>query len=789
MKKTIIFSIVVLGISSIIGQLLIIRELTISFYGNEFFIGWILFSWLFWVGIGSLFLGKIFNENKTSIILTFCHILIAVLLPIEILLSCISRNLIAGPTGQIPNLIPALFYSFIILAPLCLILGLQFVIFSKFWKSSEENLNLSQILGKSYLLETLGFIIGGLGFSYFLIFINEFQTVSILAWLNLLSAGFIIFLIKKFTPLNSKKIYAGPLIFILIVVFIPMFIFSKNINNQTNSLRFPNQKLIESKNSIYGNIAVTKIKDQYNFYESGLFLGSTKEEIFNEYLVHLSLLYHPNPRKILLIGEGFNGILKEILKHQPEQIFYLELDPALIEITKKYLSDETRGDLENKKVKIINKDARYFIKTNSEKFDAIIINLPNPSTALINRFYTQEFIKEIKTHLAPQGILTTYLSSSPNYLSPETENLDVSIYKALKNTFASVIFLPEDEHFFIASENKLDYNPEILINRLNQRNIKTNFINNAYIEYRLTNDRVPKMLSVIENNQEAKINQDQLPISYYYNFTFWTSVFYPGLAKFLLYLAKIKFIWIIILFLIFWVLLLSGLRARVSMVPAAAGSRGRVPESPRWRRRRKQRSNTQNLLPLVMALAGFSLMAIEIIIILGFQIFYGYLYYKIALIITVLMAGMALGSWLGTKKIDQAKIKTLIKIHALIILFSIILFSIFYFLFKTSPKPSIFIEIIFLLMAGLIGGIVGFEFPIINKLYFEDDNKKARLDSAKRAGIIYGADLIGSCLAASLVSIFFIPIFGIFQTLILLAILNFLIIIPLIYFTSFSSKT
>lgn len=727
MKRAIVFSLIILGISSIVGQLLIIRELIISFYGNEFFIGWIFLSWLFWVGIGSLFLNKFFNKNILKILIS-CHILVALFIPLQIFLARLSSTLINGPTGQIPNLIPALLYSFLIIAPLCLILGLQFIIISRFWKSFSEKINLNQILGKSYVLETLGFIIGGLGFSHLLIFLNEFQSISILAWLNLLIAGYILFLIKK--PYLILK----SLIIILIIAFIGISIFSNYINNQTNNFRFPNQELVESKNSIYGNIAVTKLKEQYNFYESGLLLGPDKEEIFNEYLAHFSLLYHNNPKKVLLIGNGFNGILNEILKHQPEQIYYLELDPDLIKTIDKYI------DLEE--AEIINQDARYFLKNTSERFDVIIINLPNPSTALINRFYTEDFIKETKSHLASDGILLTYLYSSPDYFGPEIENLDASLFKSLKNLFTSVLILPEYNHLFIASENELNYDPEILIERLNQRNIETNFVNKAYIKYRLTNDRIQQILSVLNQNQTAKINQDQLPISYYYNFVHWTSTFYPNLAKFFLSLTKIKFIWIIIFTILGLLVFLS-------------------------RRFRKK----QNLLPIIMAVAGFTLMASELIIIFGFQIFYGYLYYKLALIITILMTGMALGSWLGVKKINQAKIKTLIQIHGLIIIFSLILLLGFYLLFKISPKPSFIIEIIFLLGAGLIGGLVGFEFPIINKLYFKNTPKKA--------GVIYGADLIGSCLSAFVVSVFLVPIFGIYQTLIFLVILNFMIIMPL----------
>lgn len=747
MKKTIVFSILVLGISSVVGQLLVIRELTVSFYGNEFFIGWILFSWLFWVGMGSIFLNKIFkNNNQPAKLLVWCHVLVAVFLPLEIFLSRISRILISGPTGQIPNLIPGLIYGFFMLAPICLLLGLQFAIFSRFWKSLEGKTDLEKILGKSYVFEAIGFVIGGLIFSYVFILFNEFLTASILAWLNLMAVLLILFLIAK------SNLFLKYLTIILAVVFVGIAIFSQNINYRTNTLRFPNQKLIETKNSPYGNIAVTETNGQYNFYESGLLIETSQEGFSTEEIAHLPLLFHREPQKILLIGNGINGTLKEILKHWPNKVFYLELDPKMIVITEKYASPENRQILDDERIKIINADARNYFKKNPNLFDVIIVNLPNPSTALINRFYSEDFFKDIKTHLYPYGIFMVKLSLSANYFGPEIENLDNSVFKALKNVFPSVLILPEDNHLFIGSLDKIDYDYWPLYSRIIIRDIQTNFINEAYLKYRLNNDRIKTLLNDLETNQ-AQINRDQKPIGYYYNFVYWISIFYPKLAKFFQSLTNIKFIWIIIFIFLGFLVLFP----------------------------KKRENNTRKLLPFIMATAGFSLMVIEIIILFGFQVFYGYLYYKISLIIALLMAGMALGGWLAFKNLNKTKINSLIKIHCLIILFSLLILLGFNFLFSNTIKPSAEIEIIFLLSAMLIGAIVGFEFPIVNKLYLENKN-----DASKKVGIIYGADLIGSCLGASLVSIFLLPIFGIYETLIILGILNFLLVI---YLMLSASKT
>ena len=106
---------------------------------------------------------------------------------------------------------------------------------------------------------------------------------------------------------------------------------------RTAALRFPNAQLVETKNSIYGNLAVTRTGHQLNFYESGLGIGTDKDEAFNEYLVHFPMLSNENPQKVLLIGSGFSGALEEILKYNPKQIFYAELDPSIIDLARTYI--------------------------------------------------------------------------------------------------------------------------------------------------------------------------------------------------------------------------------------------------------------------------------------------------------------------------------------------------------------------------------------------------------------------------------------------------------------------
>src|SRR3989338_8391914 len=104
MSNPLQFSFVVLGITSLVGQVVMTRELMVSFYGNEFFIGWILFSWLFWVGMGSLSIRSFQKIPLSPYVWLGFPLALAVLIPLMVCSIRLSRNFFILLPGQIPDL-------------------------------------------------------------------------------------------------------------------------------------------------------------------------------------------------------------------------------------------------------------------------------------------------------------------------------------------------------------------------------------------------------------------------------------------------------------------------------------------------------------------------------------------------------------------------------------------------------------------------------------------------------------------------------------------------------------
>ncbi|MFH1612173.1 MAG: polyamine aminopropyltransferase [bacterium] len=156
------------------------------------------------------------------------------------------------------------------------------------------------------------------------------------------------------------------------------------------------------------------------------------EFIYHESLVHPAMLLHPNPKKVLILGAGEGAIAREILKYKSvESVLMLDIDQELVEICKEYLPEMSNGSFDDPKSKVIFQDARKYLEENSEKFDLIIGDLPEPlEGGPAYLLYTQEFYKSVFNRLEKFGILV--LQSGP------TSCVQSEMFSIVLNTLKSV---------------------------------------------------------------------------------------------------------------------------------------------------------------------------------------------------------------------------------------------------------------------------------------------------------------------------------------------------------------
>jgi len=690
-------SIIVLGFTSLITQIILLREFLTVFYGNELVVGIILANWMLLTGLGA-YLGKFSDRIKNRTNLTVVsHILLGILPIITVFLIYYLKNIVF-PIGKILNPGEIFLGSFVLLFPFCVLSGFLFTCFSSYF----SELFKSNQINKVYALEALGSIVGGLLFNLLFVFVlNTFFSLSILIVLNLFVSAIHLFRIDRKIISYSVAIL-GILLTILII----------NVNHEKYILKYlyPNQEILHFDDTPYGNIVVTKTAEQYNFYENGVSIFSTDNIIANEENVHYAMVQHPNPENVLLISGGVSGTINEILKYRVSSLDYLELNPAMIEVGEMY----TSNIINDSAVSIFNKDARLFIKKeNEKKYDVVLINLPDPTSAQINRYFTLEFFEELKNKLKDFAVISISLSSTSNYISEESRQIHSSLFSTLQLIFKNIIIIPGNRNYFLASDRQLSYEIGEIVD---SKHIETSYVNKYYLD----DEKISDESKIIENaiSNDVEINYDFEPIIYFLQLKYWLSLF------------NLNF------FLIGFILLIAILIAIFRM----------------------------NYINTGLFITGFSASSIEIILIIAFQVIYGYVYQMIGVFITIFMFGLAVGAIYLIKKVNTS-FRNYSIFQYLIGIFSVLI-TIILFTLKSNYLGNFFIYTVFIVLIFLIGLLTGIQFSLATKL---------RTNTISTiAATAYGSDLLGSAIGAILVASFLIPWLGIIKVALILGILNIL---------------
>lgn len=165
----------------------------------------------------------------------------------------------------------------------------------------------------------------------------------------------------------------------------------------------------------------------------GLVMTTERDEFFyHEMITHIPLLSHPNPKKVLVIGGGDGGTVREVLKHNcVEEVILCEIDGLVVEACQKHMS-KLAGDLVNERVNIQIRDGIEYIAQHKNEFDVILIDSTDPMGPGEGLF-TEEFYKNVNEALKDGGIMTAQ-SESPFANQEEIKK----IYPLLRKAFPVV---------------------------------------------------------------------------------------------------------------------------------------------------------------------------------------------------------------------------------------------------------------------------------------------------------------------------------------------------------------
>ena len=137
----------------------------------------------------------------------------------------------------------------------------------------------------------------------------------------------------------------------------------------------------------------------------GIIQTTEKDEfVYHEMLTHVPLFAHGNAKKVLIIGGGDGGILREVLKHpEVESVTQVEIDQAVIDMCKTYLPGHSNGAFDDPRANIVIADGMDYVKQAGETYDVIISDCTDP-VGPGEVLFSSDFYQGAKSRLNPGGI-------------------------------------------------------------------------------------------------------------------------------------------------------------------------------------------------------------------------------------------------------------------------------------------------------------------------------------------------------------------------------------------------
>ena len=131
------------------------------------------------------------------------------------------------------------------------------------------------------------------------------------------------------------------------------------------------------------------------------------EFIYHEMLTHVPILAHGAARKVLIIGGGDGGMLREVSKHRSvEQITMVEIDGTVVDMCKEFLPEHSKGAYDDPRLNLVIDDGMRFVATTTEKFDVIISDSTDP-IGPGEVLFSENFYQACRRCLNEGGVLVT----------------------------------------------------------------------------------------------------------------------------------------------------------------------------------------------------------------------------------------------------------------------------------------------------------------------------------------------------------------------------------------------
>jgi spermidine synthase len=684
------------------AQVVLLRELLATFSGNELAAGVALAVWILCEALGAWLFGRAGDERAP------------VLLP-WLGLASIAASLVGVPATILARpalrLLPSEAVGIPAVAGITLTVlllpaashGALFVAASACRKTGTRSPVSS--VGLAYVWEGLGTFAAGLVASFVLL--NRLPSLAVVALLALPVAATV-------TPRSRPLAGTFAATLLLIAVLAP------GLERRAWAAAWPGQHVASVINTHYGKVVRLERAEQRTvLYDGAAVMNLPVADIERtEELVHLSLLAHAAPRRVLMLGQALGGFLAEALKHPVSGVTLVQLDPALSRELEVAGGGAVRAQLADARVHYLSADPVTFLRRSSDTFDCIIFTDATPATISANRLFAVEFYALCRARLRPGGILAIPGPGSSTQLTPGVRAILAVRKRSLETAFPYVALLSADFPLFLASGVPLWTRPDTLSTRLCRLGIPTRVIDSAYLTNLLGDFRTTMLTRELSQPQEhaARLNTWAVPTELFLNVARESRLASAASGQWYEALGRTPtwFAWLFV-----------ALLAATGLIGARARGKRFV----------------AGLAVFTSGMVGASVMVLSVI---GYQVRFGSVYSGVSLLVAAFTLGTVFGGIAGTRPSTNRASGLLFGAADIALLACAASQPV---LARTGSAAD------FLIVLCLAGACLGLQFALAGALLH------AR-GVGRRTGMLSSLDLAGGFLGGLGTALFLLPVYG-----------------------------
>jgi len=207
-------------------------------------------------------------------------------------------------------------------------------------------------------------------------------------------------------------------------------------------------------------------------------LSTFDEHIYHDMLIHPPMFVHPKPQRVLIVGGGDGGALREVLRHNPEQVVMIDIDEQFVRCAAEHLPSLSDGAFEDPRLELIFEDASTALSQYENTFDVAIIDC-NDAIGTSEALFEEDFYASVSRALKDGAVCSVQAGSmlDMDFLKQTRQRMSAHLGHTTCFRLTIPCYHCGEYVFMLASKslNPAGIDPSILTKRQCQRNIHTSY--------------------------------------------------------------------------------------------------------------------------------------------------------------------------------------------------------------------------------------------------------------------------------------------------------------------------